>query len=283
MKHSLSRLSGATKVWLFFLSITIVFLIIGNSLSGRIGLFISFIFALIFHSLVYFYGRSRLIHYFHARPIFGNDPWGLTQYLKKYSLLLQIPKPDLYVIDSQSCIAFSIGNYWQNSSICISTGLLKKLSEKETETVLVHQICHVHRMNTFEFGVAHIISFSLVGLGQLLDYFWPFKKHQKVILQKPFSNLLSPLAWFILKLAITDKIYFQNDDMAAALLHDRKSLAEVLWKLDGLNQSYPLQLPPCSSHFFIVNPTALKETNWFLLAHPKIDTRIRRLIGYFPI
>jgi len=265
---------------------TMVMLIIGYKLADRLGLFLGLISAIAFHTLIYFYGDSQLLKYFKARHVRGNDPWGLQKILRTHALHLQIPKPALYIIDSNTAIAFSLGHNWQRGAICVSTGLLKNLREKEVEAVLAHQICHIHRLNTFGFGVAHVVAFAIVGLGKILDYFWIFKLFKQAKwarLHRPFSNLFSPLAWFILKIAVSDKVYFQNDDMAAALLHDRKALAEALWKLEGLSQTHPLTIPPCSSHFFIVNPTGLTEKNWFLLAHPKIDTRIRRLIGYFPI
>lgn len=282
----MNRLPASTKVWLFLLLITLVILVIGYKLGDRLGLFLGFLSAVGFHTLVYFYGDSQLLKFFKARHIRGNDAWGIQDILRKYALLLQIPKPALYVIESNDAIAFSLGHNWQRGAICVSTGLLKRLNEKEVESVLAHQICHIHRLDTFGFGVAHVVAFAIVGLGKILDYFWILKllkPIKRLRLARPFSNLFSPLAWFILKLAVTDKVYFQNDDMAAALLHDRKVLAEALWKLEGFNQAHPLTIPPCSNHFFIVNPTGLTEKNWFLLAHPKIDTRIRRLIGYFPI
>ena len=127
------------------------------------------------------------------------------------------------------------------------------------------------------------MAFSTLGLGKILDQlFSPVAKIQNKI-QRPFTTVLSPLAWLILKFSVTEKVYFQNDEMAGQLLKDRRFLAEALWKLEGLCTSYPMTLPLCNNHFFIVNPLGLKEKNWFLLAHPKVDVRIKKLIGYFPL
>jgi heat shock protein HtpX len=277
------QLTGSTKVWLFLLFITLMLLILGYQLGGRLGLFLGFVVSIVFHSLIFFFGDSQLLGFLGAKQVHGADPWGLQEQLKKYALLLQIPTPSLYIVDSDAAYAFSLGHNWQKGSLCLSTGLLKRLKPKELEAVIAHQACHIQRLDTFGFGVAHVVAFALVGLGRILDQLWIIRIVSKKQAQKIFSNLTSPIAWFILKLAVSDKVYFQNDDMAAALLHDRKSLAEALWKVEGLSQTQPLQLPPCSSHFFIVNPLGLTEKNWFLLAHPKIETRIRRLVGYFPI
>lgn len=258
-------------------------MLIGFHFAGRMGLFIGFLFTVSFHCLIFFYGNSQLLSYLDAQLLEGQDPWDLQNLLRRHSMLLQIPKPRLYISDSPGSFAFSLGQSWQRSSVCVSTGLLNHLSPDEVEAVIAHQICHIHRLNTFGFGVAHVVSFSLVGLGRLLDQiFMPVAKIQNQI-HRPFTNIISPLAWLILKMAVTDKVYFQNDEMAAQLLNDRRYLAEALWKLNGLCTSYPMTLPPCSNHFFMVNPMGLKENNWFLLAHPKVDVRIKKLIGYFPL
>jgi heat shock protein HtpX len=122
-----------------------------------------------------------------------------------------------------------------------------------------------------------------IAAGQILDHLWPVNIFKRQIAQRPFSNLLSPLAWTILRIAVRDKLYFQNDDLAVILIDDRRILAETLWKLEGLAMAEPLKIPACTSHFFIVNPQGLQEKNWFLLTHPKIDIRVKRLIGYYPL
>ncbi len=258
-------------------------MLVGYHFAGRPGLFAGFIFTVCFHCLIFFYGNSQLVTFLGAQLSEGQDPWGLQNLLRRQSMLLQMPKPHLYIADSPEAFAFSQGQSWQKATICVSTGLLKRLSSEEVEAVVAHQICHIHRLNTFGFGVAHVVAFALVGLGRILDQaFVPVAKIQTRV-RRPFSGLISPLAWLILKFSVTDKVYFQNDEKAAQLLKDRRFLAEALWKLDGLCTSYPLDLPPCSNHFFVVNPMGLKEKNRFLLAHPKVEIRIKKLIGYFPL
>jgi heat shock protein HtpX len=255
-------------------------MMIGYHFAGRLGLFLGFIVTVGFHALIFFFGDSPLLPYLKARLIAGNDPWGLQDLLSQQSLVLQMPKPKLYVVESPAAFAFSLTH---NNSICVSIGLLQRLSKEELEAVIAHQICHLYHLNTFAFSAAHILAFSLVGFGNILDQtFVPLAKVQKYV-QQPFTAIFSPVAWLILKLTISDKVYFQNDEMAAALLKDRRHLAEALWKLNGLNRSYPLTLPPCNNHFFTVNPSDLGEKNWFLLAHPKVDIRIKKLVGYYPI
>src|SRR5690606_18645467 len=153
---------------------------------------------------------------------------------------------------------------------------------EEIKAVVAHQVCQIRRLDTFGFGVASIIANSLMGLGQILDHFWPpnffFAKKQR-----PFLTLLSPLGWLIIKLMIRRSTYFENDQLSSDLLGNRRTLAEVLWKLDGFSRTMPLTIPPCTSHLFVVNPEAYTQKNIFLRSHPSIRSRLLKLMGYYPI
>jgi heat shock protein HtpX len=261
-------------------------MMLGYHWGGRSGLFVGFVLTVAFHLLIFLFGDSPLVQFLDGRELKGQDPWGLQAIVSRNAKLLQLAKPNLYIFENSSAFAFSIGHHWwQKSSVCLSTGLLQRLTQREIEAVVTHQVCHIYRLNKLGFALLHVLAFSILGVGRVFDRLFtallPVKGHPS--LQHPLTSLLAPLAWLILKLAASDKIYFETDEMAAAMLKDRSHLAEALWKLEGLSRCYPLTLPPCSHHFFIVNPSTHGEKNWFLLAHPKVDIRIRKLIGYFPI
>jgi heat shock protein HtpX len=277
----------STKVWLYWVGFSILLMMLGYHFGGRWGLFFGFILTLTFHLLIFFFGDSRLAANLGARELKGQDPWGLQKILFHNARLLQLAKPSLFIFENTSSVAFSVGrSWWKNSAICLSSGLLQSLTPAEVEAVVVQQLCHIYRLNKLGFALLHVLAFSILGLAGVFDrglsILFPFIKKSRRW-QHLFTELVSPLAWLILKLAASDKIYFETDEMAALMLKDRRCLAQALWKLESLSRCYPLQLPPCSNHFFIVNPSLAGEKNWFLLAHPKVDIRIRKLIGYFPI
>lgn len=242
--------------------------------------------------LIFFFGESPLLEIYNARKIKGQDAWGLNSLILKHSDMLQIQAPDLYIIESSYSFSFAIGFLWKTSAVCMTTGLLKKLTEDEIEATLAHQICQIYRMSTFNYSVIQVIAYTLVGLGRFLDKLWIPNLARRLKLGQPleesqiqtfFTRIFSPIAWIILKISLTEKDFFEIDEMAAALLKDRKTLADALWKLEGLSQTHPQSPPACTHHFFIVNPLGTKIKKELLLTHPKIDIRIKRLIGYFPI
>lgn len=275
--------SNYTKVWIFILGLCLSFLIIGYNWGGRLGLFLGLILSLGINVLIFFYGENHILNLLSVRQLEGQDAWGLQQLIRDLSSKLKIKRDfNLYIINTPAAVAFSLSIAWRRPCICLSEGLLKRFSPEELKAVVAHQIIHIKKLDTFGFGVTSILANTLVGMGQFLDQLWPpnFFLDKK---QQPFLTLFSPFGWLIIRSVVHKKTYLKNDLLAAELIGDRRRLAEVLWKLEGLAQTQPLMIPPCTSHLFIVNPEGFEQKNLFLKSHPSIKKRLLNLLGYYPI
>lgn len=268
--------NNSTKVWISFLTSSLIFLIIGYQLGERLGLLIGFLVALLLNFFVFYYGDNRILAKLNATRLKGQDAWGLIEKVQYVSEKLGMPVPTIYVTPHKSVNAFVVGHSWKVGALGFTMGLLEKLNDEELESVVAHQLCHIHNLDTFSFGVTSTLANSIVGLGQFLDSLLPYNL-------KFFMPLLSPLGWIIIKSVIVEKSFFENDLMAAKVLGDRIRLGEILWRMEGLAQTKPLEIPPCTSHLFMVNPEGFKQKNLFLKSHPAIAVRLQKLVGYYPI
>lgn len=273
--------SNSTKVWLFLVGCSIVLLLIGYTTGERLGLLLGFLLAVAFNFLIFYFGNSKILSSYNAQAILGSDCWSLNEITFKFAKRIGVPVPNVYLIENSSAAIFCIGHTWKKGSIGLTTGLLNTLSREELEAVIAHQICQIRRLDSFAFGVMSTIANSVFGLGVLLDQ-WITRPLSLGDL-KLFTHLLSPLAGLFLSLVSTKQTFYKNDQYAATHIPDRNILAEALWKIDGLSMTRPLTVPDCSTHLFIVDPQGLKNNNIFLRAHPPIEERIKRLVGYFPI
>ncbi len=275
--------ANSTKVWIFILISSLTLLILGYEIGERAGLFIGFLCSVGLNFFVFFYGESQILNSLHAKQIKGQDAWGLEEVLEKYSAHLGIEAPDLYLVPSETETAFCVNHLWRRGSLAVTTGLLKCFHKEDLEAVLAYQLCSLNKLDSFTVGVTSTLANALIGLGLLLDHFWPpnyfLLKGQK---QKPFLRFFTPIGWGLIKLANGHKRFYQNDLQAAELIHDRFRMAEVLWRLEGLAQTQPLRPPPCSSHLFIVNPEGYHQKLLFK-SHPSIEVRLQKLMGYYPI
>jgi heat shock protein HtpX len=218
-----------------------------------------------------------------AKQIQGQDPWDLGEILQKYSDHLGLNPPDLYLIPSEIETAFCVNHLWRKGSIALTSGLVQKFCKEDLEAVIAYQLCNLNKLDSFVIGVTSTLANALMGLGRLLDHFWPpnyfLLKNQK---QHPFLRICTPLGWSLIKIANGHKRYYEYDLQAAELIHDRFRMAEILWRLEGLAQAQPLRPPPCSSHLFIVNPEGYRQ-KFLFKSHPSIEDRLQKLMGYYPI
>jgi heat shock protein HtpX len=265
-----------TKVWIFIVSLSLFSLLLGYNLGGRAGLLAGFFVALGFNVLIFFFSENSLFKRMRAVRLLGQDSWGLIPQIENMARHAGIfPVPRLYLLPQTTPTALAVGHVWRGSAIGVSEGLLEKFNEEERQAILAYLVCCIHCLGGFWFGVVSLFTNSIMGFAELLDRPWPRVK--------PFTWAFTPLIGLILKVVATDRSFFQNDDLAASLLHDKNSLARCLWKLQGYSESLPIDIPACTSHLFIVNPKGLVETNWLLKSHPKTDVRIRRLVGFYPL
>jgi len=270
-------LSTSTQVWFFLIALSVACLVAGFELGGRVGLLLGLLFALCLHVFIFIFGESTLLKRISALPLLGRDPWQLNQIVQELSFRVELPPPEVALVNTESPLALTLGQPWRRGRLILSTGLLEKLSPAEISAVVAHQLGHLHHMDSFRFGVIAGFARLVLGFAHFLDRIWPlnFRRTRK---QEPFLYLLAPFAWVVLRLAVNAKSYFQNDDLAMSLVPDKRALADALWKMEGLSRTRPYALPPCTSHYFVVNPQGATRNKW-LESHPPVAQRIRRLIG----
>lgn len=275
-------MSNSTKVWFFILILSLLHLFAGYQLGGRLGLFVGFMMALSLNALIIMFGDSQVLQKMKARKLEGQDPWGLNDKVAQLCRQLGLPKAQIYILNHSTPSAFSVGKLFRDGAICITTGCIERLSSRELDAVITFQICQMQRFDHFIFNICSTLANSLVGVAHALDHSLPSHWLLKIDF-RPFTTFISPVAWLLIRTAISEHRFFENDDMTASVLHDKKSLAQALWKMEAITSVKPLSPPPCTSHLFILNPLGNTEKNWFYLPHPKTATRIERLLGYYPI
>jgi len=86
--------------------------------------------------------------------------------------------PDVGIYDSPEINAFATGPTQKRSLVAVSTGLLRRMSQKELEGVLAHEIAHIANgdmvtmtllqgvVNAFVMFLARVLAFFVSGLGQ---------------------------------------------------------------------------------------------------------------------
>ena len=70
----------------------------------------------------------------------------LVSFVRKYSRLMKIRMPNIYIIDKAKPVAFSFKSF--KSAIFISVGMLDILNKKEIQAVLLHELAHIKQKSS---------------------------------------------------------------------------------------------------------------------------------------
>lgn len=265
-----------TKVWIFIFSSSLLLLVAGYQLGDRLGLLIGLLTAVSLNFFAFVYGENKVLKLLNARRIEGQDAYGLNTLLQTKAQELKQPLPRLYIIPSQSVNCLSLGQTWKKSAIALTEGMAQRFTKEELEAVIVFQLLHLQHYNRFSFNVTSTIANAVMGLARFFDRLLPNNLQFFVIILNPWCELF-------MRIQIPQKCFLETDEAASRHLKSRQILGEVLWNLDSLARTKPLDPPPCSRYLFMVNPDQASKWGELTGSHPHTGDRLKKLVGYYPI
>lgn len=236
----------------------------------------------------YYYSDKMILGMSNAKQIQKKDSPELFRIVENLCIGGGLPMPKVYSIDDSAPNAFATGRDPKHAVVCVTTGILEKLSKSELEGVIAHELSHV---KNFDIRLMSIVVI-LVGVVTLLaDFFmrsmWFSGRRDRedrangiFLLIGIVLALLSPLIATLIQLAISRKREFLADASGALLTRYPEGLASALEKI--AKDKEPLEVANnATAHLYIANPFKGKNIqNWFsslFNTHPPIEERIKIL------
>lgn len=221
----------------------------------------------------------------------------LISVVENLTIAAGLPMPKVYIIDDSAMNAFATGRDPKHAVVCVTSGLLERMSKAELEGVLAHELSHVGNYD-IRFMTLVVV---LVGTITLLAD-WMFRA--TIFGGRRRSNdsngggngifliigivlaILSPIIATIIQLAVSRKREYLADASGALLTRYPEGLASALEKIAADKE--PLEAAnKATAHLYIANPfksDAQSNSNaaasWFsglFNTHPPIQDRIKRL------
>ena len=197
--------------------------------------------------------------------------------------LADMPKPQVAVADMPVPNAFATGRNAEHAVVCVSTGLLAVLDEKELEGVLAHELTHVaHR----DVAVITIASFLGVIAGLMMRftlYSQAFggRRDQNTALVFAAVAAVSAAVYaisFVLIRTLSRYRELAADRDGAILTGEPSALASALVKLDAKTSRIPRKDLRSVQAFnaFFVSPVRTSFSEWFS-THPSLQKRLDQL------
>jgi len=204
---------------------------------------------------------------------------------------MDLPRPELYVIDARAPNAFAVGGGSDGGALVIDRSLFRLLSPREIEAILAHELAHLEGNDGFAIAMADGVGRSLVGIatvaalpallalsglaaaaawirGRPGDRSGPFARLHRALAGGLFAGFV--LATLVSR-SRSRKREFAADDRAAEVTGDPVALARALRRIErAAEPSWPFA--PLSTQ----KRTEDAAERW-LSTHPSTDERVERL------
>jgi len=138
-----------------------LFLFVGASLGGQVGLITAFSLAVLMNFVSYFWSDKIVLFAYRAKEANPADYPRLHQIVEEVAKKAKIPKPRVFVVPSPNPNAFATGRNPKHAVVAATTGILDLLNEKELKGVIAHEISHVKNRDILIGSVAATIAATI--------------------------------------------------------------------------------------------------------------------------
>jgi heat shock protein HtpX len=228
-----------------------------------------------------------------AHPVTHKTHPQYLNIVQNLSGVARIPVPSTYVINSPALNAFATGRDPQHAAICVTQGLLDRLTRTELEGVIAHELSHIRNFDT---RLMTIVAILVGSIAMVLNWSWRLSWHKSgsrdnnskegnaiMMLIGVVFIILAPLIAQLIQLTISRRREFYADASAAHLTRQPSGLIGALKKIAAHEDITLESANTATAHLYIDDPVT-KETHGTWLAklfstHPPIQERIRALEG----
>ncbi len=197
-------------------------------------------------------------------------------------------KPKVAIIQSPVPNAFATGRNPKNSIVAVTTGIRERLTPRELEGVLGHELAHVRNKDMRVLAIANFLvtmtSFIMTMLFWSMLFGGMRREKENNGGAMMLLYLITVVVYFIgqlLVLALTRYREYGADHSGAEISGDPGALASALEKISGAMARIPekdLRKLQTASAFLLIPPHFKGDDVVHLFStHPRVEDRIRRL------
>jgi len=243
------------------------------------------IFMLIYTYGSYMYGDGIVLAATKAKLINEDDRkyTHLINVVDGLSIAAGIPKPKIYVMESDEINAYATGRDPQHSSVAVTASLLKNLKRDEIEGVIGHEFSHIRN---YDIRFATFIA-VFVGLIAILSdmfrrtlWFGSERRDNRdrgglLLIIGIILAIFAPIIVRLVQLAISRRREYLADASSAQLTRYPEGLASALEKIKNINEG-KMRVSEAVSHLFFTDPNKSSLDSLYA-THPPLEKRIKIL------
>ena len=279
--------SGTIKTTLLLGTLTGLFVVIGSALSGTGGMIIALIFAAVINLGAWWFSGKIALAMSGAKEVNTEEAPDLHRLVERLAARANIPKPRIYIMESDLPNAFATGRNPQNGAVAVTTGIVTLLTHDELAGVIAHELAHIKHYDTLISSIAATVGGAVTMLADMAMWALIFgglggedEEDNGIagIIGGVLMVVLAPIAAFLIQMAISRSREFSADAGGARILGNPLPLASALEKLEVRSlQTAPVHVNPSTAHLYIVNPLHMGGLANLFRTHPRTEDRIARL------
>src|ERR671925_1068296 len=210
----------------------------------------------------------------------------LHDMVERLCAMSDLPKPRVAVVDTDVPNAFATGRNPKHAVVAVTTGLWRRLDEKEIEGVLAHELTHIANRDVLVMTVASFFA-MLAGLltrfGLYAGMFGGGRRDNNSVPVWLIVLLVSVVTYFlsqILILAISRYREFAADRGSALITGAPEHLMSALQKISSEMFRIPqrdLREVEAMNAFFIVPASVKRASSELFMDHPPLEKRLAAL------
>lgn len=262
--------------------LTALFLFIG-SLFGKTGIIFAIIFVGLMNFGSYWFSHKIVLWMYRAKEAKQSEYPKLYKIVKEVAKLSGLPMPKVYVIPTNSPNAFATGRNPKNAVVAATEGILQILNEEELKAVIAHEFGHIQNRDILISTIAGTIAGVISYIGAMARWGAIFGGGRDDdrggnLISLLILGIITPLVATLIQLAISRSREYLADETGAKTVHDGKSLADALEKIEKNININPLRFGnTATAHLFIANPFRNATFLSLFMTHPSTAERTKRL------
>jgi heat shock protein HtpX len=274
-------LVNTLKTGLLMGLLTGLFVAVGFLVGGPSGMAIAFLFAVGMNLLAYWNSDKMVLSMYGARQVDATTAPTLVRLVRELSAKAGLPMPRVCIVENEQPNAFATGRDPEHAALCVTSGLLRRVSDEELAGVLAHELGHVRNRDTLTMTMVAVIAGAVSMLANFALFFGGGRRNNPLgIVGVVLVSLLAPIAAVLVQAMISRTREFEADRAGAEISGRPLWLASALAHIAPAAQATDnpaADANPATAHMFIVNPLHGGGLAGLFASHPSTEERIARL------
>ena len=269
------------RTGLLMAALTALFLFVGFLIGGEAGMMIALLIAIGTNLFAYWNSDKALLRMYGATQVDAASAPDLVHIVGQLAEQAGVPIPKVYIVENDQPNAFATGRNPEHAAVCVTTGLLRRVSTEELAGVLAHELSHVRNRDTLTMTIVATIAGAVSMLANFAFFFGGGDRRNPLgFVGVILVAVLAPIAAVLVQMAVSRTREFEADRMGAEISGRPLWLASALQKIErvaAVTDNPEAEAHPATAHMFIVNPLHGGMLAGLFSSHPSTEERIARL------